>query len=156
MSAAAEAVDCAFVQVWWFELSVAICFLLGFALLRRRRSEDAKLLAGQPKAGPEAPRAPWAAGGPMDEARCLELLDGGAAGPGGMDEVAAVARAQLPLTPRLSVALMRAYMAAGRRDEARAVYDEATAAGVELDDEADDLYDAILAAALPPAPTLPP
>mmetsp|Transcript_82593 Transcript_82593/g.229159 ORF Transcript_82593/g.229159 Transcript_82593/m.229159 type:complete len:199 (-) Transcript_82593:65-661(-) len=65
MSDSADVVDCSFVQAWWVEVSCLVCFLLGFAILRGKRSrgertpgsEEAPEAVGSsnPEAGVETP-----------------------------------------------------------------------------------------------------
>mmetsp|Transcript_112292 Transcript_112292/g.328371 ORF Transcript_112292/g.328371 Transcript_112292/m.328371 type:complete len:184 (-) Transcript_112292:47-598(-) len=83
---------------------------------------------------------------PMEEGPCLRLLESCAEGqlPGLEAEVAASARQRLPLTPALCSALIRTYAHAGLHAEVRSLYEEALTAGVELEEEAEELYDAVL------------
>mmetsp|Transcript_8412 Transcript_8412/g.22853 ORF Transcript_8412/g.22853 Transcript_8412/m.22853 type:complete len:200 (-) Transcript_8412:85-684(-) len=83
----------------------------------------------------------------IDEAACSQLLDAGARAelPLFVGEVAGLTRSRLQLNAALCRSLMRAYVAVGLVQEARGIYDEASAKCLELDDEVDDLYDEILA-----------
>mmetsp|Transcript_91908 Transcript_91908/g.213629 ORF Transcript_91908/g.213629 Transcript_91908/m.213629 type:complete len:192 (-) Transcript_91908:100-675(-) len=82
----------------------------------------------------------------IDEALCSRLLErcSGAELPSLVGEVARFSRTHLQMTTQLCSVLMRAYADAGMPQEARRLYDDALARGVELQEEADDLYDAIL------------
>mmetsp|Transcript_110914 Transcript_110914/g.345691 ORF Transcript_110914/g.345691 Transcript_110914/m.345691 type:complete len:181 (+) Transcript_110914:75-617(+) len=79
----------------------------------------------------------------------LELIRRGvlpcsAAPPDLVGEVARCALRQQPLTPVLCSALVRALAHASLHAEVRELCQKALAAGVELDEEAEDLYDAAL------------
>lgn len=166
--------DACGVDVWWTDMSTVVCFLLGAALFNKRvtqhpllqscwkrASEASSMLRPRTacdKADPDVGEAAEKLDAeellglvqrsalPLQEGVCLKLLASCAEGDlaGLESEVRSCAR-QLPLTPPLCSALVRAYIRAGLDAEAKSLYQEALAQEVDLDEEAEELYDAMLA-----------
>lgn len=156
---------CGLAPLWWAEMSAFVCFLLGAALLRRKSASpcSSELDGAATLAKPDLSSLQLAAiDNPNvsellnlmqrpacpteEEGLCIRLLASIAESgcPDLVAQAASCARQRLQLTSPLCAALLRAYASAGLDSEARGLYAEVLAQAVELDDEAEELYDALL------------